>query len=715
MITLKMKKCFFIILFLLQGIHTFAQLSRGGRPIVNNIKNSIPYICMPEVPNDSILNANKESRLKPFQFAYAFRVTINTANSGVWIKNTDGSLVWRLGITSAGAYSLNIIFNQFKPAPGALLFVYDPSRKVILGGFDETSGSINNIFAISPIPGDSIILEYQVPSFSKQKGFLQIEKVGHDFTGTFGKSRLKDSRFNLSGNCNVDINCSDGNDWQTEKRAVVRYLYSGVYYCTGTLINNSMQNGIPYVLTANHCVSSASVANGVVFVFGYESSTCDGADGSVSNSLSGAKLVATNSNLDFTLLKLKNTPPNNYNPYYAGWITTSSAATKTVSIHHPMGDVKKISTDNNAPITSSFMSGYDANAHWKILNWEKGTTEKGSSGSPLFDQNHRIVGTLTGGDALCGSSVNDYYAKFSRQWNDYADTNNQLKYWLDPLKSGTTSITGYDPMATICDTLSNLVQSDTLFSDTLQNPNWGYTLGHNSLNHISFAEHFQSPNNNYVKGIDLNISKAISGNTLSTISIKVWKGKNKPDSLLYEQAIQINTLTPNSIHHITFDSAVIVDTNFYIGYTVSYLFSDTFVLFHRKARISDTSNSTWVNDGIQWHRYKDIWGYGTSIDIKTYICSGIVGIKRQQAITQQTLQIYPNPTDGLITIIPDESWKGISYISVYDMTGSLLIEKTANKKTTTELDLSVLSQGLYILSVRNNDQQKTRKIILRKQ
>ena len=83
-----------------------------------------------------------------------------------------------------------------------------------------------------------------------------------------------------------------------------------------------------------------------------------------------------------------------------------------------MGDVKKISVDNDPAVSATYSAEFVSGAFWKILQWEKGTTEGGSSGAPLFDQNHRVVGLLTGGEAVCGRSVNDYFAKLSVSYNN---------------------------------------------------------------------------------------------------------------------------------------------------------------------------------------------------------------------------------------------------------------------------------------------------------
>ena len=102
------------------------------------------------------------------------------------------------------------------------------------------------------------------------------------------------------------------------------------------------------------------------------------------------------------------------NPIYAGWSNEFFPPENSVTIHHPNGDVKKISVDNDPAVVTSY-SDFDDNAFWNILQWDIGTTEAGSSGAPLFDQDHRVIGILSGGDASCGHSVNDYFLHVNQE------------------------------------------------------------------------------------------------------------------------------------------------------------------------------------------------------------------------------------------------------------------------------------------------------------
>ena len=76
-------------------------------------------------------------------------------------------------------------------------------------------------------------------------------------------------------------------------------------------------------------------------------------------------------------------------------------------MHHPSGDIKKISTYSSNLNTSGW-NGNGVQSHWRVY-WTSnsnghGVTEGGSSGSPIFRANGRIMGTLTGGGSYCNSN-----------------------------------------------------------------------------------------------------------------------------------------------------------------------------------------------------------------------------------------------------------------------------------------------------------------------
>jgi len=383
---------------------------------------------------------------KSLRFGKILPVSLGTDNSGIF--QTFGKFqIWRIGLWSPDARGLGLIFDRFDLDYGEKVFIYSPDKKQLLGAYTCENMNKNKKLAVRPLANDSIIIEFQFKT--NRKNVLHIGSVVYDYLGINSAISTKDEWYNTSGPCNVDINCPEGQDWQSEKNSVCRELiyksdHGNSELCTGVLLNNTEDTDIPYVLTTNHCIENNSHSENTIFVFQYESPDCEGPDGSVTNSISGAGLKAISENLDFTLVELNKIPPITYNPIYSGWSNLNTAPDNSVTIHHPNGDVKKISVDNDPAVVASY-STFDDNAFWNILQWDIGTTEAGSSGAPLFDQDHRVIGILSGGDAHCGNSVNDYFLRFTNAWDDYSSSGEQLKFWLDPENSGATSINQRDP------------------------------------------------------------------------------------------------------------------------------------------------------------------------------------------------------------------------------------------------------------------------------
>lgn len=409
--------------------------------------SKLPRKELPPIDTAQKGSKTKDIGHKAYDFAYVHHVDLSPSNFGTWRTLPDGARIWQGVVHAEGAYSLNFTFNPFSLPPGAKLYLYTPGKEDIAGAFTARNNKLSGKLAVRPLAGDEVIIAYYEPAGVAKNGRFKITRIGHDYKNAFGEEET------TSQYCEVNINCSEGDEWQLEKRAVAKIVIDNSRICTGALVNNTSSNGTPYFLTASHCIGNDSEARNTVFFFNYESKECTGSEGSLAQSLSGSELKATapGSNQDFTLVALTETPPAEYKPYYAGWDRGQDAPESTVTIHHPDGDIKKISIDNDSPITGDYGAGYDENTHWLIQRWDVGATEGGSSGSPLFSEEHLIVGDLTGGEANCDNPVNDYYAKLYNAWDDYAENDEQLEHWLDPGNTGETLIQGYNPYEDLAD------------------------------------------------------------------------------------------------------------------------------------------------------------------------------------------------------------------------------------------------------------------------
>lgn len=383
---------------------------------------------------DVVTDQYKEA---PWRFGFEFPVEYTTTNSGYWIQEGDEN-VWRLAVTCDHSVSVSLNFSEFNLQKGQYVFIWSPESGEYLGKFDYRNNKEWGSLATSVLYGSQVVVELHQPVDFSLDAPLEIGTVVHGYRSLLlhAEDVANELRgpFGNSGDCNINVNCPEGDDWQTESRSVALIVEGGFAACSGALINNTLNDGTPYFLTANHCLGTPG---NWVFYFNHESATCTGSTGPTNQSISGSTLLANNADSDFALLELSETPPASFNVQYAGWDASGDSPLLGVGIHHPSGDVKKICFEDDSP--------YEANqagaAVWYIDQWELGVTEGGSSGSPLFDQNHRIIGQLYGGWAACTGNVNngqfDYYGRLDVSWGLGADE------YLDPTGSGITAIDGF--------------------------------------------------------------------------------------------------------------------------------------------------------------------------------------------------------------------------------------------------------------------------------
>jgi hypothetical protein len=185
----------------------------------------------------------------------------------------------------------------------------------------------------------------------------------------------------------------------------------------------------------------------MVVYWNYESPTCGAlSGGSLAQHQSGAEWKANYSNSDFCLVQLALAPSSQFNVYYAGWdAREATMPAAAVCIHHPNTDEKAISFCNTPLTTTSYLQNPvpGDGTHWRITKWDDGTTEPGSSGSGLWNPDHRLVGQLHGGSASCElSNASDWFGRLSRSWEGGGAAGSWLKTWLDPAASNVLFVDG---------------------------------------------------------------------------------------------------------------------------------------------------------------------------------------------------------------------------------------------------------------------------------
>ena len=511
------QKTLFLLIFAIQAtsLCCFSQISEGGLPFSfeNELSTEIPVVKMPSFDlQKTVDDFTKCSKCENQRMTYGntFEVNLNLNNAGDWETLANGDRVWRLKIYSAGAMALHLSYNDFYVPNGGKLFLYNEDRSQVLGAFTNANNKSYRKFSTGLIEGEKLTLEYFEPFEVLGESAISISNVTHSIKDFFKKHK----GFGDSGSCNNNANCAEGDAYQDIKKSVAMILSGSASLCTGTLINNTNNDGRPYFLTSLHCLDKdfdgflTDIELGKLetwyFMFNYESPSCENINGPMNQTISGSKLVAHFPESDFLLLELSCAPPANYDVYFAGWNRAEEVSNDQVVIHHPSGDIKKITFNQvGEPVGEDFYD-LEKETHWFVSEWEDGTTEGGSSGCGIFDVDGYYIGNLSGGDASCSdSNEGDSFGKFSYAWEAGVSKNQKLKPWLDPNDVGVTTLDGISDPANeldasitllniedgkdVCNGIFNpIIEINNLGSDSITNFDVSIFLDGEELEKLNF-------------------------------------------------------------------------------------------------------------------------------------------------------------------------------------------------------------------------------------
>jgi len=330
---------------------------------------------------------------------------------------------------------------------------WEGKRVVVTGGAGALGGAVVDALrargAICHVP----VIEVQVPENRMPELQLELKYVNHDFLG-FGEALM-------SGSCNLDVLCTEADGWGIVDnyrdiiQSVAVISQNGNTFCTGFLINNANQDCTPYFMTAFHCNVNSNNAPSLVAYWNYQNSFCrqpgtpqsgQAGDGVLDANNTGAIYRAGYNPTDFVLVEFDDPIVEEADGFFAGWTLDAQPPTDTViCVHHPSTDEKRISFEVDETYLGSWGSGSMPDPfgnHVIVPDWDIGTTEPGSSGSPLFDREKRVIGQLHGGTASCNSQTYDSYGWFKASWTGGGTPQTRLSDWLDPDGLGIQELDG---------------------------------------------------------------------------------------------------------------------------------------------------------------------------------------------------------------------------------------------------------------------------------
>ncbi len=377
------------------------------------------------------------------------------ASGAKWIQQADGQWLWQVRIEAPGATSLDVGLTRYWLPHGAELTFRDDLNQVIRGPYTDQHNTRDGQLWTPVIPGEVAWLELTVPDSVRHAVSLELGQVNYGY-------RLYSERM-ISGmksaSCNIDVACPQADPYTDQVNSVARILVASIgALCTGSMVNNTAEDGTPYFLTANHCGINTQNDASINIIFNFQSNSCRAPgsassgsplfSGSFNDTLSGATLVASNPNNDFALIRLDQTPPESYGVFYAGWDRSSLPANSAYSIHHPSGDEKRITIENDPLLIGqdSPLGGFlTPGTYWSVSRWDEGITEGASSGGPLFNQDNLITGQLAGGAFFTcpgAEEGDDWYGRFDQSWDFGSSPSTRLSDWLDPADTNTQTLQG---------------------------------------------------------------------------------------------------------------------------------------------------------------------------------------------------------------------------------------------------------------------------------
>ncbi len=481
-------------------------------------------------------------------------------NSGSWLTLPNGNELWRTTITAPSAVGTILSLRNVNIPAGGEIYAYRPDGSVYLGPYTQKDAS-NGYLTIATIYGGDVILEYSQPAGSN--GNFELFSVGQVYR-LIGPHADISRDFGDSDPCQVNVECFGTtiatNPYLEQARGVARILLkdgANWGWCSGSLVNNTNNDCAPLFLTAHHCgeTSSAADRNQWLFYFNYRSSGCsnpatDPIGGNPFNPTAGSQYTQGCTQLshsndgggasgsDYKLVNLGNlsqTNIQNWNLYFNGWDATNVSSgtwSNGYGIHHPSGDIAKISTYSGS-LTTTQWNGNGLPSHW-LVTWTSnaqghGVTEGGSSGSPIFNSNDLIVGTLTGGSSYCtAQSSPDMYGKMSYHWDQNANPlGGHLEDFLDPGNTGTLVLSGtYSPCApsapncaASASATNVLVGQQVDFTDNSSNlpTSWNWTFGDGNSSTLQNPSHTYTAPGTYTVTLTATNAQGSCSTTLTIV------------------------------------------------------------------------------------------------------------------------------------------------------------------------------------------------------
>lgn len=403
---------------------------------------------VPSVDIKKLISEDEENKKqkKPYRFGCGVDVSC-TLDNGKWIS-IEGGRLWIIEFKSEDARSLNLKFDGLYLPQGAELYVINHDKTELFGPVRQELIPASGSFLTETLDGSSATVYLYEPDNQYGRSKLHIKRVIYGYRDASRQSGNKQTRG--FGDCSIDVACYP--EYDKESKGVARMIINEdrtSYYGTGALLMATDYQYKPYFLTALHCIDHDD--NGILseeekeelsdalFRFNYMKEECGGNLYKITRTIFGATVKAVITYKDCALLELNQDVKKYNNICWLGWDRSNSNPTSGVGLHHPHGEVMEIALEYSPiPIVLDLYTFY----------YDDGAVWLGSSGSPLLNQDKRVVGLLSWSANEATNVCNQPFARYNRvysSWNGTGTDSTRLSTWLDPLGTGQTTINSSYP------------------------------------------------------------------------------------------------------------------------------------------------------------------------------------------------------------------------------------------------------------------------------
>ncbi len=663
--------------------------------------------------------------LKPYRFGKDFDTNVSLTN-GTW-KEVSNGRIWSMSFRSTNAYSLNFVFSNFKLAEGAKLYIINENETMSYGPVTSEMNPKKGDFLTDLVEGDFVTIYLFEPLAQEGKSTLTIKKTVHAYKNVLP---MFTTRLGESLGCNNDINCFPAWDFESDAVGLV-LLANGTAWCSGSLLMTADQSFDPYFLSAFHCIDtnsngalSANEINNAenwMFRFQYKKAVCNGNTATLGTSYNGATFRAGWDDSDMALVELDTSPIGNTDVSYLGWDRRANTPTRGTTIHHPRGDVMKISFDNNALQSNANVINWaggttsPVNSHWTAI-LDNGTAEGGSSGSMILNQNRRVVGQLHGGFSGC-APVTKHYGRFDVSWTGGGTDATRLSNWLDPCGSTVTTTNSTRPPSIsgsdlICSsgasyTVNNLPAGATI---NWTSPSYITRVSSQGSNPCTFSS--TSSSSGWIQatitppngcGNTIVVRKNVKVGAAIVDYISFSNTADSGDYFCSSHTGNAYTIVNGNIPNTTYQYRLLKYPNLNVVYTSPSGQSNT-------GTVSYTPSPGWYVFDV---RTTNPCGTGrwSGYEVEYVDCSQGGGGGEGG---EWRYHISPNPTSETLTI--GRQTRGTNHENVpssyelYNFHGNLITKGNVSDITT--IDVSSYKKGSYILKITSNSTSETHHIIV---